>query len=259
VLVCKRILGVLTLLVSTVVLLFSLVGGIGTWVIREPVTVRATQLFGRVEAALATVDEGLDHARESLARATERLDSARQEQRNLSQQPQPKNAARKALAQSVKRNIVPELEHARVKLSTVAEASIVVNSVLQDVGNLPFLSASGLDHERLTELNGRLAEVAPRAWELGDLLGEPTSDVNAASEQFSRIDQTLQTLRDFLDEYQRKVRQVRERTEQLEDRLLSWITPAAVLISGVCFWIALSQVSLFRQAWSWGKGRPASS
>jgi hypothetical protein len=256
VLVCKRILRLLTLLVSTAVLLLSLGGGIGVWVIRGPVTVRATHIFGRMDTALATVDEGLDRARESLTRAAEHLDSARQEQKNLSQQPQPKNAARKALAMSVKRGLASDLEHAHVKLSTVAEASVVVNSVLEDVGNLPLLSASGLDHERLTELNQRLAGVGPAAWELGQLLGEPEGDAAGAAEQFSRIDQTLQTLRDFLDEYQLKVRRVRERTEQLEGRVQDWITPVTVLISAVCFWIALSQVNLFRQAWSWGKGRP---
>src|SRR4029450_1949971 len=103
--------------------LFSLVGGIGVWVIRESVTARSAQLFGRVEAALDVVDEGLERAPESLGRATERLDSARLEQTELSRQPQPKNARRKALALSVKRGIAPEIEDAHVTLSTVAEAS----------------------------------------------------------------------------------------------------------------------------------------
>jgi hypothetical protein len=252
--VCKRILGVLTLLVSTVVLLFSLAGGLGVWVIRGPVTLRTKHIFGRAEAALDVVDEGLERARESLARATERLDAARQDQKNLDKQPP--NARRKALAASVKRGLAPELEDAHLKLSTVAEASVVVNSVLEDVGNSPFLSASGLDHERLAELNRRLAELVPAAWEVSQLLSDPDSDDTGAGEQLSRIDQMMQTIRAFLDEYQLKVRQVRERTLQLKDRVQRGITPAAVLSSGVCFWIALSQVSVFRHAWSWGKGRP---
>jgi hypothetical protein len=255
--VCKRILRVLTLLLSTVMLIVSLAGGVATWVIWQPVTVRTTQIFGRVEGALDVVDEGLERARASLARATERLDAARQEQRDLSQQAQPKNVKRKALALSVKRGIAPELEDAHVKLSTVAEASVVVNSVLEDVGHVPLLSAASLDQERLAGLNRRLAELGPAAWELSQLLGEPDGDADGVSEQFSRIDQTLQAIRAFLDAYQLKGRQVRERTVQLKDRVLSWITPAAVLVSGGCFWIALSQVVLLRHAWSWGRGRPA--
>src|SRR5262245_50433289 len=98
--VCKWMLRVLTLLVSTVVFLLSLAGAIGVWVIWEPVTLRTGQIFGRAEGALDVVDEGLERVRESLARATERLDAARQEHTNLGQQPQ--NAKRKALALSVK-------------------------------------------------------------------------------------------------------------------------------------------------------------
>jgi chromosome segregation ATPase len=252
-----RILRVLTLFVTAVVLIVSLAGGVGVWAVWQPVTIRTTQTFGRVEGALQVVDGGLERARESLARATERLDAARQEQRDLSQQPQPKDARRKALALSVKRGIAPELEDAHVKLSRVAEASVVVNSVLEDVGQVPLLSAAGLDQERLAELNRRLAELGPAARELSQLLGEQGGDTDGVGEQFSRIDQTLRTVRAFLDEYQLEVRQVRERTAQLKDRVLSWITLAVVLLSAGGFWIALSQVILLRHAWAWGRGRPS--
>jgi hypothetical protein len=259
VLQCKRILRFLVLLVSTSVLLLSLVGGIGVWVIREPTMVKASAIFGRVEAALDVVDEGLGGARNSLARAIERSETAHQEQRNLNQHPQPKNGKRKALALAVKRSLPQAVEDSRRKLNTVAEASVVVNSILQDVGTLPFLSASGLGHERLTELNQRLAQVGPAAWELSEVLGDPDSDANAAGEQFSRISKTMQTIRSSLDEYEPKVAQVRARTTQLKDGTPSWLTAAAVLISALCFWIALSQASLIWQVWSWGKVRRLSS
>jgi hypothetical protein len=64
----------------------------------------------------------------------------------------------------------------------------------------------------------------------------------------------MQTIRGFLEEYQPKVQQVRERTKQLKDGTQSWMTAAAVLISGLCFWIALSR-ALLRQLWCWGKAR----
>ena len=59
----KRILVVVMLVLSTMGFLLSLVAGIGVWMIKEPVTIRATQIFERVEAALAFVDRGLEQAR----------------------------------------------------------------------------------------------------------------------------------------------------------------------------------------------------
>src|SRR5262249_55591785 len=123
----------------------------------------------------------------------------------------------------------------------------------EDVGNFPFLSATGLDSGQLTELNNRLAAVGPAAWELSRLLGDPEGDAGDAGTQFSRIDQALKAMQGLLAEYEPQLAQVRQRAEALKSKTLFWITPAAVLISAACFWIALSQVSVLCHAWSWWK------
>jgi hypothetical protein len=143
------------------------------------------------------------------------------------------------------------LGQAHEALHTVAEAAVVVNTVLEDVGNFPFLAVSGLDVGRLAAINSRLSEVAPAAWELSRLLGAPDAaeaGADAAGGQLSRVEQALQTMRGLIAEYEPLVKQTRERTEQLKSWTLPWITPAAALVSFVCFWIALSQVSLLAHA-----------
>jgi len=250
--VCKRILAGLVLLLSAAVLLLSLAGGVGVWVVKDPVTAKATHVFERIDAALDLADQGLDHVKASLARAAERLDNAREEQRKLAQQPRRVNPVQRILEQKVRQRVAREFDNAHEQLHTVAEAAVVVNAVLEDVGNFPGLSVSGLDLDGLAHLNGRLADVAPRAWELSRVLGEPGAEAGAeAAGQLSRIDRTLQTLRGLVAEYEPQLRQVRERTEALKSRTLLWITPAAVVVSLACFWIALSQISLLFHACSW--------
>jgi hypothetical protein len=251
--VCKRILAALTFLLSTVGLLLSLAVGIGVWIVKEPVTTKATKVFGRIDAALDVAEQGLDQVNASLARASERLENSKEEQRKLSQEPQRNNALRRIMARTVQQRIAPEIGDANAKLHTVAEAAVVVNSVLEDVGNLPFLSVSGLDIDRLTEMNNRLADIGPAAWELSRLIGEPEPDSDAAGAQLSRIEETLKRMRELVADYQSQVTQVRQRTVDLKSRTLPWITPAAILISVVCFWIALSQISLMAHARSWWK------
>src|SRR5262245_16043597 len=254
----KRILAGVAFLLSTAMLLLSAVVGIGVWVVKRPVTEEATHVFERIEAALDVADKALDQVKTSLARASERLDSAREEQRKLAQEPQQGNALRRMMARTVQQLIAPEFDDAHEKLHTVAEAAVVVNSVLEDVGSFPFLSVTGLDMDRLMEMNSRLAEVGPAAWELSRLLGESDPDPDAASRQVSRVERTLQSMRGLIAEYEPQLREVRQRTEDLKAKTLPWVTPAAVVISVVCFWIALSQVSLMSHAWSWWKqSRPA--
>jgi hypothetical protein len=248
--VCKRILAGLILLVSVAMLLLSVAGGVGTWVVKEPATAKATLVFGRIETALDKAEDKLGKVEESLGNAATRLASARKKQRELARQPQPNSAIRLVARQALPR-IAPELGNAHEKLHDVAEAAVVVNSVLEDVGSFPFLSTSGLDMDRLTEMNKQLANVGPAAWELSRLLGDPDPDSDAESAQLSRIERALQTMKGLIADYKSRLTEVRQRTEAVKSKTFSWITPAAILVSVVCFWIALSQISLMSHACSW--------
>ena len=252
--VCRRALAGLALLLGAVGLLLSLAGGVGVWVIRPTVSTKATLVFGRVEAALDVADQGLAHVKTSLARAAERLDKVREEQRQLAREPQRGDATRRFLARTVQQRVAPEIGNAHEKLHTVAEAAVVVNSVLEDVGNFPFLAVTGLDVDRLTELNGNLSRVESSAWELLRLLGEQGPEAGSdAAARLSQVERALQAIQSLIAEYEPQLAQVRQRTEALKSHTLPWITPAAALVSFACFWLALSQVSLLAHAWSWWK------
>jgi hypothetical protein len=258
--VCKRILAGLVFLLGTAGLLLSVAVGVGVWIVKGPVTDRATRLFGRLEAAFDVAEQGLDHAQASLARAAERLDGVKQEQREAARDPR-RGGAMGWLAQRVQQRVAPELGDAHETLHTVAAAAVVVNSVLEDVGSFPLLSTSGLDLDRLAEMNSRLAGVGPAAWELSRLLGDagPGADPDAAGAQLSQVERTVETMRGLVDQYQTQVKQARQRAEELKTRTLTWITPAAVIVSLVCFWIAVSQVSLLSHARSWWKRSASTS
>jgi hypothetical protein len=224
--VCRRILAVLTLFLSTAILLLSLAGGVGVWLIKEPVTARATRVFGRIDAALDVAAQNLSQVKASLARAADRLDSAREEQRKAPQQPKRKSTSRQMLARTVRKRVAPEVSDAHQKLHTVAEAAVVVNTVLEDVGNFPLLSTSGLDLGSLSEMNHRLAGVGPAAWELSRTLGGPEPDSDAAGNQLSRIERTLKALRGWLAEFEPRLTEVRQRTEELKSKTVIVHGPA---------------------------------
>ena len=246
--ICKRILGILAFLLGTAALLLGLALGVGVWVVKEPVTARATHISERVDAGLDLAEQKLEHAQTSLTRAAKNLEDVKEERRQLPKESQPWDFARRSVARTVQRSLAPELSDAHNHLHEVAEAAIVVNSVLEDVGNLPFLSETGLDMDRLAEINSRIARVAPAAWKLSRLLGEADPE---ADDQMSQVEQLLTRLRELVADYQNQVKEVRQRTTALKAKVFAWITPAAVLVSSVGFWIALSQLCILSRAWSW--------
>ena len=249
----RRILAAGALLLSTIGLLLSLAAGGGVWIVERPVRVKATNAFGRLEAALDVGDQNLAQVKASLARATERLEQVRQEQQKLALAPRRADPARRFLARTVQQQVAPEFTDAREKLHTVAEAAVVVNSMLEDVGNFPLLSVAGLEMDGLTAMNNRLGDVGPAAWELSRLLGEPEPDVEGEAEELSRMERTLDAVRDLIARFEVRLAEVRQRTLALRSKTMPWITPAAVVISVAGFWIALSQISVMCRAWTWWK------
>jgi hypothetical protein len=251
--VCKRILAGLIFLLAVAGLLLSLAGGVGIWLVKEPVTAKATRVFDRLEAALDIADKGLAHVKTTLARAAERLDSVRAEQRKLAQEPRNNSATRRFMARTVQQLIAPQFTEAHETLHTVAEAAFVVNTVLEDVGNSPLFSVSGLDLDHIKEINGRFNQVADSAWQLSRLLGEPGPRAGAdeVNPQLSRVEQALSRMRSLVDQYEPRLAEVRQRTEELKAQTFPWITPAVVLVSVICGWIALSQISVLVHACSW--------
>jgi hypothetical protein len=240
----------LIILLGTAGLILSLAAGIGVWVVKEPVTTKTTRLFGRVENALNVVDSGLHEVKSILARAAERLETVKEEQRDSSREPNKKDMSRRLIARTIQERISPDFGDAHTSVGTVAEAAVVVNSVLDDIGNFPFLSETGLDLDRLGEIKKNISQVESSAWEMYRLLGEGNSD-SAADTQLTRLEQILSVLRGLIAEYEPRLKEARRRVGELKSRTHSWIGFATVAISAICFWIALSQLSILSHAWSW--------
>src|SRR5262245_7118368 len=156
-----RVLILLVVVVAVAALLLSLAGGIGVWMVKGRVTDFATSKFDKAEAALDKADRGLTLVNATLANAAERLEAARQDQRST---PRNNNLARRLLARTVQQTIAPQLDEAQATLNTIAEALVVVKSVLEDAAELPTENV-GLDADRLTRLRGQLSQVGPAAWE----------------------------------------------------------------------------------------------
>jgi hypothetical protein len=250
-----RILAGFTLIVAGAMLVLSLAAGIGIWFVRAPVTHKATALFGRIEAAVSVADQGLDQVKASLGHAAERLQEVANEQRELARKPQKSDAKRRLLAQTVQRQLGPAFSNSYAKLQTVAEAAVVINSVLEDVGHLPGLRIPGLEGNQLEALNAQLATVSSSAWELSRLLREPSpaAGQDTADEQVTRVEQALQRMQGLVAEYEPRLTRVRDQTATLKSHALSWITPGTIIIALVCYWIALSQAVMLSRAWRWWK------
>ena len=134
----------------------------------------------------------------------------------------------------------------------VAEATVVIDSVLQDVGKMPSVAGDEIQANRLNEVTDRLGDAASSAWELSRLLGESGAKADAdAGDHLSKVERALQAAQRLIAEYEPRVEQIRHRTGELEAKVGWWIEYGPIVVSLVSAWIALSQVAVLAWGWSW--------
>lgn len=247
----KRVLAIIVVLVSVAGLLLALAGGVGIWTVKQSVTETVTGILDRIGEGIDVARENLQQVKVSLARAQERLSEARAENRRIAQEPENGPNLRRMMARSVTQFVAPELGDANAKMYDIAKASVVVNSILEDVGNFPLLDVAGFNVEEISSLNEQLAAVGPTAFELSRLLNDPNASTADAEAQVSRIEQTVTALKGWVVKYEQMLADVQDRKVDLTNRTLPWITPGAILISLACFWIAVSQVGMLFHAQRW--------
>ncbi|MGE3803397.1 MAG: hypothetical protein AB7K24_01850 [Gemmataceae bacterium] len=235
----------LTALLAAACFFICVAGSFGIWIANGWATERLTLIFARVAGTLDAANQGLDQVKASLDRAGTRLAATREEQRKLAQDPQNNNTMHRWVARTVQQRVVPELGDANEKLHKVAELAVVVNSILEDVGTFPAFAASGLDLERLAEVNSQLAGVGSATWELSRLLADSNDkyDPDRVGDQLSRVQQ--------IAAYEPQLVRVRDTRATLEAKTFKWLDIVSVIVSISCVWIALSQISMFFHACTW--------
>src|SRR5262249_47962526 len=119
-------------------------GIVGVWSVREEVTERTTHAFQVADRALDVTARATNRVHESLQNARDNLRAIRVEEpeegggRRVSPEiALPQMLARRMLAQQ----IAPHIEEVRQTVNTVTEVSVVLNSLLEGVNELPIGSS----------------------------------------------------------------------------------------------------------------------
>jgi hypothetical protein len=68
------------------------------------------------------------------------------------------------------------------------------------------------------------------------------------------VDLVLQKVQATADEWQSDLDAAREELPRVKAEVLGWLTHAAVAVTVLCVWVAVSQMSLFAHARKWGRG-----
>ena len=251
----QRLLAAFALALCTVGFVGCLAGVIGIWLVQASLIDRGNKVIGRIETRLGQARSVTRQMDDVLLKASNSLDEARAAPARPGQEDETTRLALKMAARKVRQEVHGQVEVAREQLQTVTEAAIVVNSILGDVNELPFVAVSSLDESQVKELGGRLGQVATLSQQLSEMLdkGRTPDDKSltlAVPEHSSAVARTLNEARGAIGTFEEKVAEISSRVAFLKARFVSAVQLGAIVLTLVLLWIALSQASLFLHAWT---------
>ena len=254
--VVKRIVGAVVVLLSALGFLAGLAGVAGVWAARQYLDGGAVRVFARVESALEVARRGARQVNDVLDKSEASLRQLKDAPAAAIDDPAKRLALRLAASQLTSDSSSQEV---RDNLTAVAQAAVVANTVLENVGNLPLEPGTDLNAEGVRDLSARLTEAASLARQLDAMLDDGAATPEAVRDRTSRIDAALTAVHAVTSEFEARVGRFSEREQEWKVRVFMWLNVGAVVATVLFLWFVLSQVSLLLHGWSWLWKRPSSA
>lgn len=252
--------------VCLILMLLSLAGAglcvagiIETWQYVGPLRENTNKVFARVESTLGIATRSLDGILVGLKDGKQRLDALQAANPKTAEDVRTINTFERIIAQSLLNRLVPQPGRVQVGLAEVHDASIILQSLLGQVSDLPVGAIASLDLEQTHTISQQLTDVEDRSRELSSLLGQvmatPSDDVDP--ERVSRTADMVGRLIELVTRYQGELNRIETKVIEVKSKVEFWLRVGPYLVSGLLAWLALAHLSLLAHAWSWFRAAPA--
>jgi methyl-accepting chemotaxis protein len=255
----KSILGLVLLVMSVIFFLVSLGGLIGIWVYNQPLTERVMTLVQTtsqdLEGAAAAIE--LSQAELISAKAQLGLLQAIMETLGLNAEEDLNRLA--DIVGQVEDTLSPVLDRLSSGIGTLREALLNIKDTLERINELPLVNIEIPGIEEIEQGAGQLQDLQNQIEEGGGKIEQlsqtPQDTVDSLVTGFTRLETSMDSLMETLDEYAEKIEATQEQLSYLEQNLPRWIDYTSAALTVILVWLGISQVGLFVLGWSYYKGQ----
>jgi hypothetical protein len=253
----RRLVGATVQLLSAAGVVGCVAGIVGVWVFRQNASEKVKNLSARLEVGLRRASAANENVRRALEKARADLAQVGKESADLGGGGGEKSRrASGAVRLLVRQQVGPNLTDLGGRLATFADAAVAVSSLLQSLQELPPGRSGRSKPDDLGRWADQATQLSASLRRLQAVVGDGDKEVSkeevvAAS---GEVDLVLQKGQATVDEWQSGLDAAREEVPRVKAEILGWLTPAAVAVTAVCVWVAVSQISLFAHARKWGRG-----
>jgi hypothetical protein len=250
----KRILAVVVMIVSAVVLVLCLGGIAGAWSVRAQLRTDLVSVVMAAEARATAVNQGLDRLDAALTGASERVTAIEQDALAFGTNLEENRPLLTVISNTVGVELSPLVESARGLMTSVREAASAVNSTVEAINAIPFVSVPVPELTSLKKLSQDVEDFRTEVQELRTSLDQRRSEiiqgtVSIITSPTSQIGETLDDMSTTVSGYRQKLGAVQEGLSDLGSAIDRTLTRVAVGLTLFLLWVAFSQAGLLVLSW----------
>ena len=255
----KPILGLVLLVLSVIFFLVSLGGLVGIWVYNQPLTERALTLIETTSQDLEGAAAAIELSRTELISVQAQLDLLQAILETLGINAEEDLNSLADIVGKVEDTLSPLLDRLSGAIGTLRDSLLSIRDTLERINELPLVNIEIPGIESIEEGATQLQNLQDQIEEGGgkiEQISQTTQDtVDSLTTGFAELESSTAALLDILDEYADKIEETQEQLNYLGENVPRWIDYAAVLLTVILVWLAISQVGLFILGWGYYRGQ----
>lgn len=250
----KRILSIVVMVISALMLVLSPVGIAGAWIVRGQLRGNLEEIVTAAETRAETVQQELDRLESTLSRAIDEVATVEREVERLGADLEQNNPLLTAISDRLGLQLSPLIDKAGELVVTIRETVAAVNSIVESVNALPFVSNPVSELEKLNRLSQDLDDLVEEIQDLRTTIDQRQSEivqgaVTLITTPTSQIGDMLETMQATVLGYGQEIDSLLEGLSRLYSSVERGLTWGAVILTLVLLWLAVSQVGMVVLAW----------
>jgi methyl-accepting chemotaxis protein len=256
----KRILAVIVMVISALVLVLSLTGIVGAWIVRAQLATDLVDIATEAEARATTAKRGLDWLDAALTRAHDQVAGVERDVQAFGANLEQNRPLLSAISDRLAIELGPLFDSAREFMTTIRETVTAVNSAIEAINAIPFISIPVPELERMEKLSQDVDSLRTQVQDLRTTIDERQSEIIQGSVSIvttptSQIGSTLGEMQTTVSGYSQQIGAVQERLSDFKAEIGGRLTWAAVILTLILLWLAFSQIGLLVLGWRFFSGR----
>ena len=256
----KRVLSFVVMIISGLMLVLSPLGITGTWVLRGQLLSDMAGIVAGAESRAETVQQELDRLGRILAQAADEVAALEQEVQSLGADLDQNQPLIDAISDKLGLQLSPLIDRVSEILARTRETAAEVNSILEAISALPFVTSRVADLEPLNQLSEDLDALVREFEVLRTTLDQRQSEIVQGAVALivvpaEQIGAVLDDMEAGVSGTSREIDRLREGLSSLQAVVRRRLTWGAVALTLILAWLALSQVGLGLSAWRVFRGQ----